>query len=58
MLPSWLCLCFCVEYLQQITWRKGTELPDGDTVTLIRLKVTKISMFFIRISIKVHDGEI
>ena len=33
-------------------------LPDHDTVTFIRLKVTEISMFFIRLSIKLRSREI
>ena len=55
---SELVVYMCTAYLQQTSWRKGTVLPDRDTVTFIRLKVTKISMFFIRLSMKLHDGEI
>ena len=33
-------------------------LPDRDTVTFIRLKVTEILMFFIKLSIKLHGGKI
>ena len=51
-------VCVCVEYLQQTSWRKGTVFPGRDTVTFIRLKVTEIPMFFIRLSIKLHGGEI
>ena len=56
--PRWLCVCVCVEYLQQTSWRKGTVLPGRDTVTFIRLNVTEIPMLFIRLSIKLHGGEI
>ena len=52
------CVCVCVAYLQELSWGKGTVLPDRETVTFIRLKVTDISMFFIRLSIKLHGGEI
>ena len=37
---------------------KGTVLPGRDTVTFICLKMTEILMFFIRLSIKLHGGEI
>ena len=33
-------------------------LPGRDTVTFIRLKMTGISMFIIRLSIKLHGGEV
>ena len=44
--------------VQQTSCRKGTVLPGRDTVTFIRLKVIKITMFFIRLSIKLHGEEI
>ena len=47
-------LIVCVEYLQQTSWM----LPNRDTVTFIRLKVTEISMFFIKLSIKLHGGDL
>ena len=53
-----VCVYVCVKYLQQTSWRKGTVLPDRDTVTFIRLKVTEISMFSIRLSMKLDGGEI
>ena len=53
-----VCVCVYVEYLQQTSWRKGTELPDFDTVTIIRLKVIEIFMFFIRLSIKLYGRKI
>ena len=53
-----VCACVCGVLMQQRSWRKGTVLPDRDTVTFIRLKVTEISIFFIRLSIKLHGGEI
>ena len=51
-----VCVCVCVEYLQQTSWRKVTVLPDRETVTFIRLKVTKILMFFIRLHRSADNG--
>ena len=38
--------------------REGTELSGHESVTFTRLKVTKLSMSFIRVSIKLHRAEI
>ena len=50
--------CECFEFIQQTSWSKGTVLPGRDTVTFICLKITEILMFFIRVSINLHGGEI
>ena len=53
-----VCVCVPSTYLQHTSWRKGTVLPVRNTLWLIRLKVTEITMFFIRLSTKLHGGEI
>ena len=52
---SKMVVCVWVEYLQPTSRRKGTVLPDRDAVTFFRLKVTEISMFFIRLSINARQ---
>ena len=52
-----VCVCMCIKYLQQQAGERKV-LPGRGTVTFIHLKVTEISMFFIRLSIKLHGGEI
>ena len=51
-------LCTCSSLCSERSRREGTEFSGHESVTFLHSKVTKISMFFIQVSIKSHRREI
>ena len=52
------CVRVCVSsFCSEQSRTERTELSGHESVTFMRLKVTKISMFFVQVSIKLHRGE-